>query len=137
MWHLVVLPARMLVKHSKLIKNSQQISSPGFFPRPTPMSHCAVQGKQRSNSKAQRSCPDSSSSFPRGRKCASRHAWLELTGNQAVFTEEVENHLSLALENDDIIFWHFKYSNVYIEKTLAIRFFSRLNKIGLFLPFMN
>lgn len=39
--------------------------------------------------------------------CASTQAWLELTGNQTVCPEQVENDLSLALVNSDIIFWHF------------------------------
>ncbi|XP_014386766.1 PREDICTED: uncharacterized protein LOC102248812 [Myotis brandtii] len=63
--HLVVQPARMLVKHSKLIKHSQQISSPGSSPPHTSEPQHA-QGKQRSNSEAQRSCralPKNSSWF--------------------------------------------------------------------------
>lgn len=72
-----------------------------------------------------------------GRGCASTGACLELIGNQTVCPEQVENDLSLALVNSDIIFWHFKYSVVYFTKTLAIHFFSRFDKIGLFPAYIN
>lgn len=42
-----------------------------------------------------------------GMGCASTRAWRELTGNQTVCPEQVENDLSLALVNSDVIFWPF------------------------------